>query len=383
MDKRVALVKADSYEQEVVDRALREALDLVGGLGAYVKPGMKVLLKVNLLMKKRPEEATTTHPNVVAAVARMVKELGATAIIGDSPGGPYNEGWLRGIYAHCGMEEAAQLSGAELNHDFGVAELPAPNGKLVRKLEVIRPVVDADLVISLCKFKTHGMTTFTGAVKNLFGVIPGMAKVEYHLKMPEVRLFTDLLVDICEAVHPGLSIMDAIVGMEGMGPSAGDPRHVGALLVSPDPHALDLAACALIGLGPQRVSTLARALERGLIPSSADELETSGATISELYQAGFKVPKARDIAILRHRLPKGVADFLSFYLRPRPVFDHSVCIGCSDCARHCPPQCITMVDRRPQVDLNQCIRCFCCQELCPHKAVSIKRPFVSERLLRW
>ncbi|MGE5652739.1 MAG: DUF362 domain-containing protein, partial [Bacillota bacterium] len=208
MDKRVALVKAASYDQEVVDDALRKALELVGGLGTYVKPGMKVLLKVNLLMKKRPDEATTTHPAVVAGVAKMVKELGATPIIGDSPGGPYNEGWLKGIYAHCGMEEAAQASGAELNRDFEVAELAAPTGKLVRKIEVIKAAVDADLVISLAKFKTHGMTTFTGAVKNLFGVIPGMAKVEYHLKMPEVGLFTELLVDICEAVKPGLSIMD-------------------------------------------------------------------------------------------------------------------------------------------------------------------------------
>lgn len=384
MAAEVVLKYCPEYTADV-ESALRAGLAEIGGMSAFVKPGQRVLLKVNLLMKKKPEEAVTTHPTIVEAVVRLVKEAGGIPIIGDSPGGPYTLNALKSIYARSGLQEVAERTGAILNEDVGQATVHNPSGRISKSLTVTQCVMDADVVIPISKLKTHGMMTFTGAVKILFGVIPGLLKMEYHLKMQDVMNFARLLVDITEWVKPALSIMDAIVGMEGNGPSGGQPRNVGALLVSADPYALDVAATDLIGLKPDKVPTIRAARERGLV-SRMDEIKLRGDDRSLWRIQDFKVPRYVGINFLDNvPMPKKVNRFLLERVRPRPVFDHNLCIGCQDCANNCPPQALVIDEnQRPVVDLEACIRCFCCQELCPRKAVDISRPWLEKLLLkRW
>lgn len=362
---------------------MRQGLEGFGGMTAFVKPGQKVLLKVNLLMKKRPEEAVTTHPSVVEAVVHLVQEAGGIPIIGDSPGGPYSIGALQGIYARSGMKEVAERTGALLNMDVGQTNMSHPEGKIVKSLMVTTSVTDADVVITLSKLKTHGMMTFTGAVKILFGVIPGLLKAEYHFKMPKVQDFAELLVDIATCIKPTLSIMDGIVSMEGDGPSAGKPRSVGALLISQDPFALDVVATNLIGLKPEKVPTIMAARGRGL-PSSMEEVECIGDSRSLWRIQNFVLPKSSSLNFIDLvPLPKSVKDFAMKQVRPQPHFQHDQCIGCQDCLNNCPPKALVMNEQnRPVVDLDACIRCFCCQELCPRQAIEIMKPRLGKTLFK-
>ena len=382
MQAKVVLKYCPDYTADVEQR-LREGLTEWGDMSAFVKPGQKVLLKVNLLMKKRPEEAVTTHPSVVEAVVRLVQEAGGIPIIGDSPGGPYTVSALQAIYTRSGLREVAERTGAILNEDVGQTIIQHPEGKLAKSLIVTNCVLNADVIIPLSKLKTHGMMTFTGAVKILFGVIPGLLKAEYHLKMFKTSDFADLLVDIATWVRPALSIMDGIVGMEGDGPSAGKPRDIGALIMSTDPFAMDVVAADLIGLKPEKVPTVMAARARGLT-SRLNEIQLKGDSRSLWRIQDFLIPKAVSTNFLDMvPLPRNVKRFVLNRVRPRPIFEHEICVGCSDCVNNCPPKALTMnANQRPIVDLEACIRCFCCQELCPHQAVKLYKPWLGRKLLK-
>ena len=382
MQAKVVLKYCPDYTADVELR-LREGLAELGGMTEFVKPGQRVLLKVNLLMKKRPEEAVTTHPSVVEAVVHLVQEAGGIPIIGDSPGGPYTVSALQAIYTRSGLREVAERTGAILNEDVGQTIVQYPEGKLAKSLTVTNCVLEADVVIPLSKLKTHGMMTFTGAVKILFGVIPGLLKAEYHLKMFKISDFADLLVDIATWVEPVLSIMDGVVGMEGDGPSAGKPRDIGALILSTDPFALDVVAADLIGLKPEKVPTLMAARARGLT-SRLNEIQLKGDARSLWRIQNFIIPKAVSTNFFDMvPLPRNVKRFVLNRLRPRPIFEHETCVGCSDCVNNCPAKALTMnKNQRPVVDLEACIRCFCCQELCPHQAVKLFKPWLGRKLLK-
>lgn len=382
MSATVAIKYCPAYRADV-ENTLRAGIDEIGGIAKFVKPGQRVLLKVNLLMKKRPEEAVTTHPSVVEAAVHLVQEAGGIPVIGDSPGGPYTMGALQAIYARSGLRDVAERTGALLNEDFGQTVVSHPEGKISKSLTLTKSVTDADVVITLSKLKTHGMMTFTGAVKILFGVIPGLQKVEYHFKMANTKNFAHLLVDIATYIKPSLSIMDGIVGMEGDGPSAGKPRDIGALLVSEDPFALDVVATNLIGLRPEKVPTIMAARERGLT-SRMEEIELKGDDRSLWQIQNFVVPKTVGVNFLDMApMPQRVRRFLVDRIRPRPQFNHDLCKGCKDCVNNCPPHALVLNDKmRPVVDLDVCIRCFCCQELCPQQAVDIVRPWVARTFFK-
>ncbi len=377
--EKVALIKCQSYDAGQVKDSVVNAFDCLGGINKFIRPGMKVLVKPNLVLPKKPGEAATTHPAVVQAICEEVISCGADAVIAESPGGLYNRSILRTVYSSCGYKKAADRTGAKLNYDTSTYETAYNEGRIPRKFTFINPVQEADFIINVPKLKTHGMMLYTGAVKNLFGFIPGALKAEYHFKMNNAKVFSDLLVDICECVKPGLSIMDAVEAMEGEGPTAGQPKHVGLILAAENPHALDVVAAGLIGLRPENVFTLARALERGLT-GRLEEIEICGENFSSSTVKGFKLPDVfRDITFFKGRL----FSLISEHLKPRPVFLYDKCIGCMECAKHCPPKVIRIENRKPVPDLKKCIRCFCCQELCPKKAVDIRRSWVMRKLTKF
>lgn len=366
----IAAVECFDYQQELVKRQVTEAVDRLGGIKRFVKPGQKVLVKPNLLMKRRPEEATTTHPSVVQAIVELARDAGGLVTVADSPGGLYEPWFLKPVYHATGMEEVCRQTGAALNLDTGFQDVPFPEGKRVKNFPIIAPAVSADVIITAAKLKTHGMTGFSGAVKNLFGLVPGTYKADFHFRLSENEDFCSMLIDLCQCKTPALCLVDGVEAMEGDGPSGGTPRHVGCILAGDDPYYTDLAGLSIIGLPKEHVQMTMEAIRRGLCPETLEEKDR--VQLAPFLQTDFKQAKTSTVDFFT-RVPQWLRPLAKKLTVSEPVFVHGKCVGCGECAARCPAQIIRMERKRPFADLKQCIHCFCCQELCPAKAIDIKR----------
>lgn len=360
--------------------AVKKSFDNIGGIDKYIKPGMKVALKPNLLTMRAPQSAAIIHPEVVYAVGKLVREAGATVKIVESPGGPYSVAMLKAVYAGCGITRIAEEAGIELNYDTSITDVDNPDGLFLKKVTVLKPLTEADFIIDLPKLKTHGQMLYTGAVKNMFGAIPGTQKAEYHLRMKHYKDFANTLIDIFLSVKPGLVLMDAITAMEGMGPSNGTPRDLGLLIASDNAFDLDLVASTIINIKPEHIPVLNQGIERGYCKSDVSQIKIVGEDIKSKIVYDFKTPPYDSLNRLDYTQRSLFGRAFKVFT-PRPIFHLDKCIGCGICARSCPPKVIKMQDKFPQVDLNSCIRCFCCQELCPEGAIDIKRSILAGRLL--
>jgi uncharacterized protein (DUF362 family) len=376
---KVSIIKCETYDINRVRNSVRASIDHLGGIKAFVQPGEKVLLKVNLLMEKTPNEATTTHPSVVQALAELVLEAGGTPIICDNPGGHhfYDKNSLEDLYKTTGMEEVAQKTGACLNYDTNLVEISYPQGNILKNIKTIKPIIEADKIINVPKIKTHVMTIYTGAVKNLFGIIPGNYKAQYHLKFGDIRDFSNMLIDLFQFAKPVLTVMDAIIGMEGFGPSNGNPRQVGLVLASHNPFALDAVGAKIIGLRPSDVPTIKTSIKRGLFSGDLKDVEIAGEVLDKVRVEDYNIPTRRlAINTVNFLLPRSLVRWISSSTKSWPVFNHEDCRSCKICKENCPPKAIHMEKDYPIVDYDKCIGCFCCHELCAYKAVKIKRPLL-------
>ncbi len=377
----VAVERCGSYEEAEVEAALRRVLAPLGGMEAFVSPDETVFVKVNLLMKAEPDRAVTTHPALVRAVVRAAKIAGARDIaIGDSPGGRVTAAAARALFDASGMTAVAREEGVRLSVlDDSVVRVPSPGGALYQSFNLGRDAVEADVLIDLPRMKTHGFMMFTGAVKNLFGCIPGLEKAQFHVKVPDRRDFAGMLVDLYLACAPELCIMDAVVAMEGAGPSGGTPKQIGALIASSDAVALDVVASSIARFDPMDVYTNAEARRRGFGPASADDVRVEGTPWRDLVPDAFEHP-ARDVS---RGLPPAVGRWARRHIASRPFLqDRGACTTCRTCEKNCPVSAIRMVDGRPDFGYDTCIRCYCCQELCPERAIGLKTPWVTRNLVR-
>ncbi len=370
----VSIRHTASYELNIV----RESVDAHFAqlcLDELLRPGMKVVIKPNLLMKRTPEEGTTTHPSLVEAVVRKLQSLGVTDItIADSPGGVYSKPLLTGIYRVTGMEDIARRLGVRLNEDVGSTYVPNPNGAVCTGFDLINPIVEADFVISIAKLKTHCMAGLSGAIKNLFGCVPGLTKPEFHWRYPEEKDFCNMLVDLCETVKPDITFVDAVISMEGDGPSSGSLRKTGMTVCSTSPYELDLVLSKIIHRPPEQIYTIVNAARRGLCTLSPDDVEVRGDSLLEY--ADFKQPRSKGIdfmAFVPAPLRPVVKPAVNHFFTPRPQVKKSVCIGCGKCAESCPAKTIRIENRKAHIYHENCIKCYCCHEMCPVKAIDIKR----------
>jgi uncharacterized protein (DUF362 family)/NAD-dependent dihydropyrimidine dehydrogenase PreA subunit len=386
MESRVYVVRCPDYDQ--VEERMGDLLVMMGGMGRYAAPGDELVLKVSLLLAAEPQRAVTTHPAVVAAVGRIARAEGARPIITDSPGSsnPYNEGALRRIYDTTGMYDAAEQAGIEVNLDTTSRAISFPEGRLTKRLDVMNPVVNGDGVLNLCKLKTHAYMGMTGAIKNSFGVIAGRKKAGYHAKLADPAHFAGMLLDVSAYVAPRLSIMDAVVGMEGDGPSAGTPRKIGLLLASENPLALDVVASEIIGLPRERNQVLLEADRRGLSSTRIEEIDLVGLDVPELAIHGFALPVTflggggfGAVPWWQRMLVPLFRDGLS--VQPRVIPE--ICVACGACRDACPVQVITIGrdgHNYAEIDEQNCIRCYCCHEMCPEDAIEL-HPSRLHRLL--
>ena len=366
-----ALAPCPDYAPEHVRSALEAAVAAAGGLD-WVRPGMRVGIKLNLCTARKPEAAATTHPVPVAELTKMLIERGAEVIVGDSPGGPFVAGLIRRLYEITGLR-LCEEAGAKLNEDFGYSEVEYPEGKSLRRFAYVNWVRDCDEVINFCKLKSHGMMGMTAAVKNLYGVIPGTYKSEYHYQHEDPMNFADMLIDLDEYVKPRLHLCDAVEIMEGNGPTMGTPRHLGLLLAGRDPYRLDRLCAALLGVGEGEIPYLEAAKRRGLLAEAEPEIAAMAAprALSDFQRSGATsswFAMSED----DHGLRKIVKRTMFLLLRSSPQADGS-CTGCGKCARDCPAKAITVQKGRARIERSKCIRCFCCQEFCPTGAMKVKR----------
>lgn len=373
-ERTISVTSTKSYDKTEVTAAVRRHFELLK-LDKIIKPQMKVLLKPNLLMKRKPEEITTTHPAVVGGIIACLQELGVTDItIADSPGGPYTKVALSGIYEASGMNAIAEEYHVKLNFDFKSFEKTVDDSVMVKSFTLINPVKNADFIIDIAKLKTHAMTTLSGGVKNMFGTVPGLMKPEFHWRFPEKDNFCNMLLDLCTTVKPDLTFVDAIVSMEGNGPSGGTPKNTGMLLASYSPYNMDVALCKVIGAKTADVPTVTNAISRKLCVEDFSMLSVVGDVMNCFHD--YKMPEGKSLGFydaLPIFLAKPLKPFIERFLTSKPVIQKRKCIGCGKCAESCPANTIAILEKKAVIDYSNCIKCFCCHEMCPVKAIEIKR----------
>ncbi len=365
----VFLSRCEEYDKEKVEKSIHDILEFFGGAAALAG-GKKVLIKANLLMASTPDMAVTTHPTVIAAIAKEFKAAGCEVMIADSCGGIYTKNVLEKLYAVSGMKMAAEESGAELNYDTSSFEREFKDGAKLKKAQLISPIEWADFIVTAAKLKTHGFAYYTGAVKNLYGTIPGLNKAVLHSRFPDKKDFCELLVDICESVAPDFAIIDGVEGMEGAGPSAGEKKKANVIIGAKSPYAADEAAIKIMGLAPENSYTHMTARARGLV----SEVSFHGEAIESLV-CSFKPPYEKETHSVLQILPKSARTYVGRIFAAYPEIDSSKCIGCGVCVRSCPEKTIVIKDGKAKVVKKKCIRCYCCHELCQEKAVELKRLF--------
>jgi uncharacterized protein (DUF362 family)/Pyruvate/2-oxoacid:ferredoxin oxidoreductase delta subunit len=366
----VALVKCRDYGPGLVD-AVDRLLALAGGIEKFVKPGHTVLLKPNLLTDRTPEQAVTTHPELVRVIVRILKKLGANPFVADSPSNvtKVERVWEKtGFQAMCSEEDIPLVNLEKAGSvRFGTNDL---------SFNVARPVLDADVIINVPKVKTHVLTVFTGGVKNMYGVVPGFQKAHLHKLNPTVKVFGRLVAEIYSKVPPALTVADAIVGMDGDGPSAGRPVKLGFLAASEYAVALDVVLCRILGIELEAVSYMAHLTNAG-----HKHVVTSGDNIESIAVNKFRAPST----LLARLIPGLLVRLLQPFLWIRPSFSDN-CVSCGRCIKICAAGALILntetadkagthegMDSRnkPIINASKCIGCCCCHEVCPEKAVSM------------
>jgi uncharacterized protein (DUF362 family) len=362
---KVYLYSCKTYQQSEVSSVLNNLLDKICADNNFSDfQGKKVVLKPNLLAKRAPDMGVTTQPSFVIAVSEYFHHKGAEVIIADSPGGYYHPTLLKSLYKVCRMDEAI-LAELNLNTDAEIVKWED------KEFNIIKPLVDADIIVNLARMKTHTLCDMTAAVKNMFGSLPGLVKAEYHAKYPNKKVFSEMLVDLCLANAPQINIVDGVVGMEGEGPANGTPIKTGIIIGSANPFSADCLCAKLMGFGEDEVDTVRISKERGLCPKS-EELNVEGENALH-YMFKFKRPKGSKTTLgLVKILPKFIKQMFEKKVA-HPVVIKDKCIGCGECARCCPAETITIKENKAFINYDKCIRCYCCQELCPQKAVIVKQ----------
>ena len=371
MKGKVAIVSCPDYAYERVLGSVKKSIDLIGGLSHFVKPGNRVLIKPNLLSGKSPEKAVTTHPGVVKAAIQLVRDAGAVAFLGDSPGG----GNLHRVAEKTGIKEVAVEMDCPIVEFTEACEIAGAEGRTFKKIEVAKAAVDADVIISLPKVKTHGLTLLTLGIKNVFGCVPGMLrKTQWHLKAgANPSHFAEMLVDLYGIIRPELTLVDGIVTMEGNGPNLGKPRHLGLLFAGVDCVALDAVITEVLSLPVGDVPTTRIAMEKGVGIGELSQIEILGEKIEDVRIKGFQTPKGFSPDYLIVRLLQGL---LKQSMTPRPVWIQDKCKACRTCVDACPPKAIQLEAEKIRINYKRCIRCFCCSEICPEDAMDMGQGFL-------
>ncbi len=381
LNSPAALDRVVGYDVDAIEKTIRSQLARLGAENMF--DSKRVVIKPNLVMKKAPEAAATTHPVVLEAMIRILKERAADIIIAESPGGLYTKETLKATYRGCGILDVAERYGVSLNYDTGSRPKDAPSGKTSKMFDIITPILEADVIVNLAKLKSHSLTGYSGAVKNYFGTVPGVTKFEMHARFPDYNDFGSMLADLCEMIlenKPTFNVIDGILAMEGNGPTGGNPRRLDCLISGVNPFVVDIIGASVIKT--DGVIMLDEGVRRGYCPVSAGDVNLMSAEpLDNFVVDDFLKPdtaKRKGASSLLARLPSMFGGRLNAWLQPKPVVSSGVCVGCGECVRSCPRHTVVLKTNKKEkkkavIIHDECIRCYCCQELCPFKAVKIRK----------
>ncbi len=351
------MIEPATYEnvRQAVDRAFEIFTLDVRDKNVFVKP--------NVLRGSEAKEGIVTNPAVLRAVVEKVETLSpASIVVGDNPG-LFSYGANEASFEQTGLMEAAKGYYRNIGDESRPLDF---NPEFASTVSVSNAVLDADVIISLPKFKTHGLTVITGAIKNSYGFLPGAQKAMLHKAAGSPARFHDVVVDVFKIRVPDFFIMDAVVGMEGNGPACPDLRDVGLILASDNAVALDAVVAHMMGCDPGLLRFLRKAKEAGLGDYDINSIEILG----ELKRIpDFKLPPLGGEAIMGNT---AIQEMMSSRTLLRPQADPDLCTGCGTCVDQCAMDALTMERDLPQVDADTCITCFCCQEVCPEKAITLQ-----------
>lgn len=373
---KVVLLPCEDYREELVYEQLKKGLSLLGGLSSFIDREEKVLLKPNLLKRAEVEKAVITHPAVVGALARILREEGYAHVkLGDSCGTSVSSKVIAGTGMDAYMEKY-QIPVVDFTESVKVSY---PKGHQAKSFFLAKEVWEADALINVCKMKTHALERITGAVKNMYGCVQGLHKAKGHTQYPSADSFARMLVDLNQLVKPRLYVMDGIIAMEGNGPGSGDPVKMKVLLISKDPVALDTVFSHLVHLKPQLVPTIYHGEKLGLGRCREDEI------LLLTPEGEISIPEAvsrygnPDFHVDRRRTNRRWGRFAKLFnfFQKKPYIVEERCIRCGICVKSCPVEGKAVKFAKgkkhpPVYDYKKCIRCFCCQEMCPKKAIKVK-----------
>jgi uncharacterized protein (DUF362 family)/Pyruvate/2-oxoacid:ferredoxin oxidoreductase delta subunit len=368
---KVAIQRALDYESESIRRALLKNLDLLGGLEQIIKPKSRVFVKINHLSPPSPpEDVIITHPAFTKEMLRLLLDIGCDITVGDDIQSKNKDGFLISGYRKVCSELGVRLVNLK---KIGFREIPC-KGKVLTKAYFSSLALDSDYLINLPKLKTHSFTAFTGAVKNMYGVIPHGLRCRYHREYPKSEIFGQMLVDIFSCAIPHLNIMDAVLAMEGEGPSTGSAKKVGLILASRDAVALDAVASRIIGLDPMQIHTIRVAAERGMGTARLEDIQIVGESIPAIQVKDFK-QSAIAVGLISKNVPAFLHGFVQSQLVLIPRVLPKKCTACKECADICPKEAVQMHGGRARIDKSRCIHCMCCHEVCRFHAIKLgQRP---------
>jgi uncharacterized protein (DUF362 family) len=361
---RVAILRAERYDLDLITNKICEIFQLLGGLDKFISPDARVLIKPNLLSARRPEDAVNTHPVFVQAVIEIVKTKTENIAIGDSPGGyaDYNK-----VLEESGMLEVARKTGVEITR--------FSKTRVISGIPLAEEVLSADAVISLPKFKTHCLTLLTAGVKNCYGCIPGLHKSQLHKEYPKSEELAEIIVEVYRIVKPLLTIVDGIQAMEGDGPSSGNVRNAGIIVAGEDAFSVDAVLAYIMGIDPLMIPTNRAGENKNLGVVDLSRIEITGEDIDKLKMPDFKLPNTSVL----ERIPKPVVKILGGLVKFYPEVIKEECRACGLCVRSCPAGAIRM-EKIASIDHKKCILCLCCHEICPYRAIEVKRSYLARKL---
>lgn len=328
--------------------------------------GKRVLVKPNMLSARRPDEHVTTHPSLVRAVTRELIVRHAKVTVGDNhsaEGTMLNEEVGR-------VTEIADAALGRFRNISKTARIVKGFSTLVDQVMVSTDVLECQYLVNLPKFKTHALTTISGALKNMYGIVPGTVKSRLHFRCARPRDFAQLVVDLYRIRPPDLTIMDAVVGMEGWGPGNGKLRPIGKLIASTNGAAVDVVMARMMGVKPESIEHLKLAIEQGLVDPGHIEIEGELKSLKR-----FKMPPT----FIRGGFMR-FAFTAALYLYGKiihgyqvgrfPIIELARCRRCGSCINICAAEAMGRSnDGYPRIGYSKCMLCYCCIEVCPHRAI--------------
>ncbi len=348
----VVISKCDVYDVSKIQKVIEDSFSK---LAITFKKNSVFVIKPNLLVASKLEQAVTTHPAVVEAVCKIITPFAKKIVIGDSSG---NE-----------TDKTLEVSGMNsLKKYADVVNFEVLDKQKVRvrdtDLELPKILFEADYIINVAKLKTHILTNATLCTKNLYGCIPGRMKAILHKEYSGTDNFAKLVVALKNKINPTINIVDGILGLEGNGPgSAGTPKSANTIVVGQTPLETDIVACQIMGFKPKEVTTIKH------------DVSVDVSVIGKIENLNFKKPNS---------VVSRLSGLVALFPKPKIVFDEEKCVRCNLCAKKCPVNALVINKDKPNTwDKSLCVYCMCCVELCPHDSVHLKKPFVEEMMRKF